>query len=90
MKYRVIWDEDAFRGLVSQFSKTGRPQSAVDAFDEVERILSSDAASQGESRDVGDNRRILIVIPLGVIFRANSVLREALILDAWMIRRQTS
>jgi hypothetical protein len=47
-----------------------------------------DAEQQGESRH-GD-RRILIVPPIGVIFRARTETGEVLILDAWMIARRTT
>jgi hypothetical protein len=83
VRYRVSWDPDAFRGLMRAFVAANQPQSAIHAFDEIERILSDDADTQGESRD--KDRRILIVPPLGVIFRAKPETSEVLILDAWMI-----
>jgi hypothetical protein len=89
MTYRVIWDPDAFRSLLRQFTAAGQPNAAIDAFDAIEKILSEDAHLQGESRE-NDQRRILIVRPLGVIFRAKPELREVLILDAWLIRDQKS
>lgn len=82
MKYRVAWDPDAFRGLMRAFVAANQPPAAIQAFDEIERILSNDADAQGESRD--ENRRILIVPPIGVIFRARPDIAEVLILDAWM------
>jgi hypothetical protein len=60
-----------------------RPESGIRAFDVIEQVLSVDAHVQGESRE--DDRRILIVPPLGVIFRARPETGEVLILDAWMI-----
>jgi hypothetical protein len=60
----------------------------IRAFDTIEQTLSTDAELQGESRN--DDRRILIVRPLGVIFRANRELGEVLILDAWMIPSRNS
>ena len=65
------------------FVAANRPLSAVQAFDKIERILSDDADTQGESRE--KDRRILIVPPIGVIFRAKPEISEVLILDAWMI-----
>ena len=86
MKYEVSWDPDAFRSLMRAFVAANQPQSAVHAFDEIERILSVDAETQGESRD--KDRRILIVPPIGVIFRARHDTGQVLILDAWMIAGQ--
>ena len=68
MTYRVIWDPDVFRALVKQFAAAGSPRSAVDAFDEIEEALCEDADLQGESRDIDDDRRILIVPPLGALW----------------------
>jgi hypothetical protein len=84
MRYRVSWDPAAFRRLVQIWVAAQEPASAIQAFDEIERILSNDADSQGESRR--SERRILIVQPIGVIFRARPELGEVLILDAWLIR----
>ena len=83
MRYRVSWDPDAFRGLRRAWVAANEPESGIRAFDAIEQILIVDAHMQGESRE-GD-RRILIVPPLGVIFRARPETREVLILEAWMI-----
>ncbi|MDX1945667.1 MAG: hypothetical protein SFU86_09665 [Pirellulaceae bacterium] len=66
MKYRVIWDPDAFHDLLRHWTAAGKPESAIAAFDQIENILSIDAHDQGESRT--GNRRILLVPPVGVIF----------------------
>jgi hypothetical protein len=70
VKYRVSWDPDAFRRLVREWVAANEPDSGIRAFDTIEDLLSTDADSQGEPRH--DNRRILIVPPLGVIFRAKT------------------
>ena len=82
MKYRVSWDPDAFRGLRRAWVAANEPDAGISAFDKIEQILGEDAYIQGESRD--RDRRILIVAPLGVIFRARPETGEVLILDAWM------
>jgi hypothetical protein len=83
VRYRVLWDPDAFRGLLRAWIAANEPEAGIRAFDAIEETLSEDAHDQGESRE-GD-RRILIVPPLGVIFRARRDTGEVLILDAWMI-----
>jgi hypothetical protein len=85
VKYRVAWDPDAFRSLRRAWIAANQPDAGIRAFDEIEQILSEDAHLQGESRH-GD-RRILIVPPIGVIFRARQETSEVLILDAWMIAK---
>jgi len=84
MRYRVIWDPNAFENLVRQWTAAGQPESAIEAFDQIESILSNDADEQGESRK--GERRILIVLPLGVVFRAFPEEGEVYLLGAWMIR----
>ena len=88
MNYRVSWDEDAFRSLRRAWITANEPEAAVRAFDVIEAILSVDAHVQGESRE--HDRRILIVPPLGVIFRARPEIGEVLILDTWMITGRKS
>ena len=83
MRYRVIWDPDAFRGLLRAWIAANEPEAGIRAFDAIEESLGEDAHDKGESRE--GERRILIVRPLGVIFRARSEAGEVLILDAWMI-----
>jgi hypothetical protein len=88
VNYRVSWDPDAFRALLRAWNAANQPEAGLSAFDRIEQILSVDAEQQGESRH-GD-RRILIVPPIGVIFRARTETGEVLILDAWMIARRTT
>jgi hypothetical protein len=86
VNYRVSWDPDAFARLRREWKQADEPAAGIRAFDAIEQILSDDAHLQGESREA--SRRILIVPPLGVIFRAKPKLREVLILDAWMIPKR--
>ena len=83
MTYRVSWDPDAFRKLISAWKAAREPDAGIRAFDEIERLLSSDAHDRGESR--AGSLRILIVPPLGVTFQARPEIAEVLIVDAWMI-----
>ena len=83
MRYRIVWDPDAFQKLVSQWSAAGQPANTIKAFEEIEMSLAQDAHLKGESRK--GHRRILISMPIGVIFRAFPDTNEVLVLDAWMI-----
>lgn len=65
MRYRVIWDPDAFRGLLRAWIAANKPEAGIRAFDAIEESLSEDAHDKGESRE--GERRILIVRLLGVI-----------------------
>ncbi len=88
MNYRVSWDEDAFRSLRRAWVAANESGPGIKAFDAIEATLSVDAHVQGESRE--HDRRILIVPPLGVIFRARPEIEEVLILEAWMITGRKS
>ena len=86
MNYRVVWDVISYRELERIWSEVDNVRSYLNAFDEVESLLAVDAHERGESRP--DGRRILIVSPLGVLFRAQSRLGETYVLDVWPISRR--
>jgi len=81
MSYDIVWDVRAYKKLETIWSDTTPIGPAVDAFDEIERLLSRSPEQEGESRARG--RRILIVAPLGVIFRVHERLQEVHVLDVW-------
>jgi hypothetical protein len=88
VKYRVSWDPSAFRRLLREWTAAGKPQSGIRAYDAVEELLSTDAELTGESRDEG--RRIVIVPPLGVLFRVLPESGEVRVVDAWLISGRAS
>jgi ParE-like toxin of type II ParDE toxin-antitoxin system len=81
MRYDIVWDVDAYKKLEKIWSETTPIGPAVDAFDEIERLLSKLPEQEGESRARG--RRILIVAPLGVIYRVHERTKEVHVLDVW-------
>ena len=88
MNYDIVWDVAAYRKLQRIWDEAMPIGPAVDAFDEIERQLSESPEQAGESRPRG--RRIVIVAPLGVIFRVNQRIREVHILDVWAFPRRKS
>ena len=86
MNYRVVWDVSAYRELERIWSEAEPVHPYLNAFDEIDSLLSVDAHEQGESRP--DGRRILIVSPLGVLFRAQPRLLETHVLQVWSISRR--
>jgi len=62
----------------------GKPDAGIQAFDAIEQLLTDNPELQGESR--GGQRRILIIPPVGVLFRIIQDAAQVLIIDAWMIR----
>jgi hypothetical protein len=60
-----VWDPEAFKRLRRVWMAAKEPDAALQAFDRLEAILSTDADQQEESRD--QQRRFLVVPPIGVI-----------------------
>lgn len=88
MRYRVIWDPDAFAALRRAWIDAKQPEAGIRAFDALEAALSEGAETKGESRE-GENR-ILLVPPLGVIFRAWPETGEVFVLQTWMFTKRSS
>jgi hypothetical protein len=88
VKYRIIWDPQAFLNLRRAWLATGQSEAALRAFDEIEQMLGEDAHLQGESRE--SDRRILLVPPLGVRFYARPEMSEVFVFDAWLFTNRKS
>ena len=88
MSYDIVWDVAAYRKLEKIWSEATPNGPAVDSFDEIERRLSESPEQEGESRPHG--RRILIIAPLGIVFRQQQRLREVHILDVRDFPRRTN
>jgi hypothetical protein len=84
LRYRVTWSPDAFRRLIQEWTAAAKPDAGIQAFEAIEQLLSNEPELQGESR--GNQRRILIVPPIGVIFWTNQDASQVVIIDAWIIR----
>ncbi len=86
MSYEVVWDVQAYRKLEKIWDETQDIGPAVNAFDEIERRLSQQPENEGESRSRG--RRIILLAPLGAIYRVQPRLQEVHILDVWAFRER--
>jgi len=86
MTYHVVWDVEAYRKLEQIWTHAADIGPSVRAFDEIERLLATAPEEQGESRASG--RRVLIVPPLGIIYRVQSRLQEVYVQEAWEFRRR--
>lgn len=87
MNFQVVWDVAAYRRLERIWTDVSDVRPYLNAFDEIEAMLSVDAATRGESRAEG--RRILLVPPLGVIFCVQTRLGEVHILEVWTISQKS-
>lgn len=81
MSYDLVWDVEAFRKLERIWYETTPLEPVASAFDELERRLILSPDEEGESRVRG--RRILIVPPLGAIYRVQERMKEVHVLDVW-------
>jgi hypothetical protein len=66
--WTVVWLLDAENESIELWLNSPDRQQVTLAADQVDRLLQHDPKSAGESRDEG--RRILIVPPLAVFYRA--------------------
>lgn len=67
MNYDVVWLPAAEQELAAVWAASGRRNEVTRASAEIDRQLEAAAPTAGESRAAG--RRILIVPPLGAIYR---------------------
>ena len=85
--YRVEWSEGPIAQMASAWleADSALRDAITDAASQIDRSLQADPFSQGESRP--DGRRILLVAPLGVVFRINPGERAVVVLRAWVFRQ---
>ena len=82
--YDVRWVRSAENALADLWTRAEDRSAVTAAVQRIDAILSGAPESQGESRDHG--RRILIVPPLGVIFRVDGHRRNVLVSDVWSFK----
>ncbi|MGH7199587.1 MAG: hypothetical protein ACREJB_03220 [Planctomycetaceae bacterium] len=88
MNYTVLWLPDVEQELAGIWADTDDQRSVTEAANEIERLLKRDPAKAGESRPNG--RRILLVSPLGIIFRVNELDRVVTVSNIWEYRTRPS
>jgi hypothetical protein len=85
MKYTVLWQPGAEQQLAEVWVEALDRPAATRAADAIDVRLGQDPARRGESRAAG--RRILLVSPLGVLFRVEPDDRIARVLTVWSYGR---
>ena len=81
MNYTVLWDPAAEQELADVWITAADRAAVTSAADEIDRRLRRDPEQQGESRD--DGRRVLLVSPLGVLFRVLPDDRIVRVIQVW-------
>jgi plasmid stabilization system protein ParE len=84
MSYDVGWLPDAERELARIWFTASDRNAVTRAANWIDSQLKTDPANEGESRPNG--RRILLVAPLGVIFRVVEADRRVVIAHVWQFR----
>ena len=81
MKYEIIWQPRAEDELTRLWLDSPQRETVRLAADEIDMLLKMNPLDAGESRS--DNRRILFVAPLGVVYRVFEVDRRVKVLRVW-------
>ena len=74
MKYTVIWKPSAKQHLADIWLSAEDRAAIASAADRIDRLLASDPLDVGESRSGND--RILIDVPLAVVFEVSELDRR--------------
>ena len=81
MNYRVVW-RPAARDELAEIWTNGPDRNAVaQAANGIDAALARAPSSQGESRS--GSTRILIIVPLAVLFRIHEQARLVTVLKVW-------
>ena len=83
MIFTVVWMESAEDELARLWEATADKRSMTWASNRIDAELRRDGQRQGESRS--DDRRILFVPPLGVLFEVREPDRLIVVLSVWQI-----
>jgi hypothetical protein len=85
MRFKVLWHPVARDMLADAWMRSNSEirEQLNEASNQVDRILSEDPLSEGESRPRG--RRIVFVPPLGVAYRVDQPANTVYILRIWPI-----
>jgi hypothetical protein len=86
MRYTVLWQPDAEEELAEVWIGASDRTAATRAAHAIDVRLGESAHGRGESRAAG--RRILLVAPLGVLFRVEPDDCVARVLTVWSYRRR--
>ena len=86
MKYTVLWKPAAEQRLATLWNNAENRNSISDAANTIDRLLQRDAAEIGESRQ--ENIRILLIPPLGVLFRVEELDRLVNVLAVWVFHKR--
>ena len=88
MKYAVDWVGTAERRLIEIWLSSRRRDAVTRAAQAIDRELEAHPFDVGESRDFG--QRILLAMPLGVVYEVRSENKLVRVLRVWEIKRRSA
>jgi len=83
MKWHVAWRRSARNDLAGLWLDPALRAAITDAANRIDKSLEKDPLAVGESRD--KDRRVLIELPLGIIYKVNSVDYKVIVLRLWCV-----
>src|SRR5262249_51266959 len=83
-----VWDPAAEQELAELWMNSPDRNAVTLAADRIDQALKTDPEQEGESRP--DGRRILLVVPLGVLFRVLPDDRLVRVLQVWRFEQHGS
>jgi hypothetical protein len=86
MRFTVLWSKKAENRLAELWLAAADRGSLTAAANGIDRLLRDDPDQQGESRPNGE--RILLIAPLGVVFRVGAADRIVTVLRIWQFNVQ--
>jgi hypothetical protein len=81
MRYTVVWIPSAEADLAQLWMDAPDRNLLSQSADRIDHSLARDPAGIGESRDAG--RRILLIPPLGVLYRVKEEDQIVRVLNVW-------
>jgi hypothetical protein len=87
VKYTVVWQESAEERLADIWLASEDRAAISVAARDIDRFLRNQPKSAGESRPA--EKRMLLVAPLGVIFRVYEQDRIVLVASVWRFRQHS-
>ena len=80
MNYEVYWSKSAFAHINLLWLRAADPERVMDAYDDVNRILSETPEERGESRS-STLERVWYHAPFRIAFRIDTERRDVAVLE---------
>jgi hypothetical protein len=81
MSFSVLWTQEAFDSIAEIVATSTNPEQITRSIRELDRELSHEPATKGESRSGG--RRIIFCPPLAALYEVHWRMNEVVIGEVW-------